>query len=522
MARYVILVKARDRPGLLASILKVLAELGVNVVIHLGYTTGSTAHLLFIVDSDLEPEEIEEPIRQSIRGDVDVAEMGPEAASLIAEFIGERPLFTSVLEPYLAPSDLLDAIIRLEKEDRIEVYRALSLDTLARIMVIADPDTVEEITSSVDQRKIVKALARLDADEATDVLQKMPESLRRKILYQLPPELRRAVARLMRYPPETAGGVMTTDIPVFGEQQTVYDALNALREHDYDVRDTIFVVDGQGVLKGLVSVDDLLSEVLTTRLGRIAVKPRITVRPDIDREEAARLMLRYGVTRLPVVDEQDRLLGAIIIEDVASILAEEAAEDIALLGATEKPKERYLRATVLELVRSRITWLLIIYLIESVTANVLAAYSSVIEKAGIIAAFIPLIMDTGGNVGSQATATMIRALALGEISEHSGRDVLLVLVKEASTAALIGLIMGGIGFGFSYAISRSVNVALAVASTLFTVVLLADLIGALLPIAARRLGIDPAVISAPLITTVVDVSVVFIYMTLAIVFVLRA
>jgi len=162
----------------------------------------------------------------------------------------------------------------------------------------------------------------------------------------------------------------------------------------------------------------------------------------------------------------------------------------------------------------------VIYLIESITANVLAVYSSVIERIGIIAAFIPLIMDTGGNVGSQATATMIRALALGEISEYSRRDVLLVVVKEAATASLVGLVMGGIGLVFSLLISGNFQVALTVSATLFSVVLLADLMGSILPILARRLGVDPAVISAPLITTVVDVSVVFIYMTLAIVFIL--
>ncbi len=521
VARLVVLVEARDRPGLLADILGVLAGLGASVVTHVGYTEDGAAKILFILDSPRAPEEVEEALsRHGI--EASAAELGPEAGPIIAEFISGRPILVSLLESHLAPSDLLDAIIRLDREERREVYRILSTDTLARILVLADPDTIEEVLESVELRKIVRAVSMLDADEATDVVQKMPPPVRRRILHQLPPELRRKVSKLLEYPPETVGGVMTTDVPVLREDQTVYEALTALREGDYDVRDTVFVVDGEGRLKGLVAIDALISEVLTTRLGRIAAKPRITVGPEMDREEAARLMTRYSVTRLPVVDGEGRLLGALVIEDVASILSEEAAEDIALIGAVEKPRERYLRASILDLVRSRIAWLLVIYVIESVTANVLAAYSTVIERAGIIAAFIPLIMDTGGNVGSQATATMIRALALGEISEYSGRDVLLVVGKEAATASVIGLVMAGIGFAFSYLVSQSINVALAVAATLFTVVLLADLVGSLLPITARRLGLDPAVISAPLITTVVDVSVVFIYMTLSIVFVLGA
>ncbi|MET1101661.1 MAG: magnesium transporter [Pyrodictiaceae archaeon] len=516
MQRAIVSVEAKDKPGLLAEIISALTESNANVITHLGYIVDSTARLLFIVDTNLDPDELGERISNKIGdGEVKAAPLGPESSDIIASFIEDKPILIAILETYLDPPDILDSILRLNKQKRISLYKLLSNSTLSDIAKLADAETLLEVLESIGIERFAKVLSELEVDEIVDVMQKLPEEVRRRVLQLLSPEMKASVTRLLAYPPETAGGVMTENIPVLRANQTVYDALYALRSGSYDVKDTVFIVDDEGRLVGLVSLDQLLYEVLTTQLERIMIKPRITVNPWMDREEVAKLMLRYNVTRLPVVSDEGKLLGVITIEDIANVLVEEAAEDIALLGATEKPRERYIRASVTDLVKSRITWLLLIYVIESVTANILAAYSSLIEKVAVIAAFIPLVMDTGGNVGSQATATIIRALALGEISEHSRRDVIITLAKELATSMLIGLIMSIIGFGFSYVISRSLSVAIAVSLTLFTVIVFADVVGSLLPIVARRLGYDPAVVSAPLITSVVDITVSAIYMALA-------
>jgi magnesium transporter len=519
MARVVVLVRARDRPGLLSDVAARLRDLGANIILNLGYAVEGEAVLLFIVDIPMEAEDLEDKLWEKLSDledvDISVAKLGAGAGELLAEFLEERPGLVQALEDHLAPADILDAVLRLPEEKRRQIYRFLKLETLAHFLREADENILEEILESIPLSRLAEAISRLEPDEAVDVLQKLPEDKKKQILVMLPDELRKEAVKLLQYPPESAGGIMTTSIPVLRARDTVQDALQTLRQGHYDVRDIIVVVDDEGRLVGIIPVDELLRAKPTEPLAKLARRPRITIEPEADREEAARLMLRYDVNRLPVVDRFGRFLGAITVEDVADVLAEEAAEDLALLGGLEKPRERYLAASVKDLFKIRLPWLLLIYVIESVTASVIKSYEDLISRVAVIAAFIPLIMDTGGNVGSQATSMIIRALALGELSERSIHDVIYVFLKELATAATIGAVFGSIGFGFAYVLGGSARVAFAVALTLFIVIVFADIVGAILPIVARRLGIDPATLSAPLITTIVDVSVVFIYLTLA-------
>ena len=519
MARIVVLLEARDRPGLLNEAARVLAGLGCNIDTSLGYRVDGEARILFIASCEEEPGRVVERLREALESygaEVRAAEVGPDAAPLVAEFLLDKPAMATVLEPYLEPPDLLDALLRLPREARVPVYGLLSSHSLAGMLKVADEDTAREIAESLPPERLAEAVARLEPSDAVDVLQKLPEEKRREVLQRLPEKLRRELQGLLRYPPESAGGVMTTSFPMLLRGARVEDALQLLRSRRYDITDTLAVVDEKGHLVGLVPVDELLRATPGERVERLARRPRATIEPGADREEAARLMLRYDIKRLPVVDEEGRLLGIIGIEDVAHVLAEEAAEDIAKLsGIAEKPRERYLHATVSELVRLRLPWLLLIYVIESVTASIIKSYEDVIQRIAVAAAFIPLIMDTGGNVGSQASSTIIRALALGEISERHIQDIVYTILKELATAAVIGLILAGLGFSFAYIIGGGhPRLALSIALTLFIVVVFSDLIGATLPIIARRLGLDPATISSPFVTTIVDVSVAVIYLNL--------
>jgi magnesium transporter len=517
----VIVVKAKDRPGLLQDAASILRSMGANIVVNVGYAVDGEARLLFIVESRRDPSELAAVMEEKLKSDgaeVTAGELGPDVADALAEMAAEKPVLISVLESYLAPADLLGVLLRLPEEERKRLYRLLSIEGLAAILAEADESTVREIAEAIGPKWLARVLEAMDPDEAVDVLQALDSKTRREALASLPRDHRDQAAKLLAYPPESAGGIMTTSVPVLPASSTVQDALAAVRDVDYDVRDTIVVVDEDGKLVGLVPVSDLFLYKPVKRLGRIAQKPRVTVTPLVDREEAAKLMMRYYVNRLPVVDDKGSFLGVITMEDVAHVLAEEAAEDIAKLGGILggiKPSERYITVKALDLVRSRLPWLLVIYAIESITANVLKSYEDVIEKAALIAAFIPLIMGTGGNVGSQATSLVLRALALGEVSELSKYDIARIMLKEAATSSMIALVMGLIGFFFALAISESVMVAAAVALTLVTVTIVADLIGALLPVLARRLGIDPAALSTPLLTTIIDVSVAFIYMAIA-------
>ncbi len=520
MRTLVVAVRARDRPGLFTRIARILHGLGCNLATSLGYRADEEARLLLVAECPLEPEELVAELRTRLREElgeepeVDAGEIGPDAASIVAEFVREKPGLVTVLEAYLEPPDLFDALLRLPPEARRRVYPLLSPKTLAWILSEAEEEILEEMLHTLSLRQVARALQELDPDEAVDVLQRLPEALRKRLLQELPEEIRREAAKLLRYPPETVGGIMTTSVPVARAEDTVQDVLQLLRRGDYDVTDTVVVVDGEGRFVGLVTVEELLRAPPGEKLSRLARRPPIVIGPEEDREEAARLMLRYELRRLPVVDEQGRFLGLVTIEDVAQVLAEEAAEDIALLGGMEKPRERYRLASVADLVRTRLPWLLLIYVIESLTASVIKGYEDVIERIAVAAAFIPLIMDTGGNVGSQASSMVVRALALGEISERSRSDILYVVLKELATAATIGAIMALLGFIFSYIVGGNTRLAISIALTLFIVVIFADLVGASLPIIARRLGLDPAAISSPFVTTIVDVSVAVIYLSL--------
>jgi len=499
---------------------RVLHGLGCNIATSFGYRVDGRARLLAVAECPLEPgeagEAIRERIRQELGGDAEAeaGELGPDAASIVAEFVREKPGLVTVLEAYLEPPDLFDALLRLPPEARRRVYPLLSPRTLAWILGEAGDEVLEELLSTLSLRQVARALEELDPDEAVDVLQRLPEPIRKRLLQELPEELRREAARLLRYPPETVGGVMTTSVPVAPVSATVQEALQMLRQGSYEVADTVVVVDEEGRLAGLVGVEELLRAPPGERLGRIARRPPVVIGPEEDREEAARLMLRYELRRLPVVDRGGRFLGLVTVEDVAQVLAEEAAEDIARLGGVEKPRERYRLASVADLVRTRLPWLLLIYVIESLTASVIKGYEDVIQRIAVAAAFIPLIMDTGGNVGSQASSMVVRALALGEISEKNRGDVAYVLLKELATSATIGAVMALLGFAFSYLVGGNARLALSIALTLFLVVVFADLIGASLPLVARRLGLDPAAISSPFVTTIVDVSVAVIYLSL--------
>lgn len=516
MTRQVVFVEALDRPGVLSLVTNTIHRMGGNIVTSVGYRLNGYARLLLLIDSNIEEAKLAEAIEENLEdADVYVAEMGPAAASLIAEFIKERPGIVTVLEHYLDPPDLLDAITRLPDDIRIKIYPMLSPRTLALFLAEAEEDLVREIVESVNPKELTKALEELDADEIADILPLLPEHMQRIILQSLPSEKRNEVARLLKYPPESAGGIMTTSVPVLQKESTVQEALQKLLKEEYYVKDTIVVVDNSKRLYGMVPIDELLRAKPTEKLERLARKPPVTVGPYEDQEEVARIMLRYEIRRLPVTDEKGIFLGIIPIEDVTYVLAEEAAEDVAKFGGlAEKPKERYLQASIHELVKLRLPWLLLIYIIESVTASILKQYERTIERIAVAAAFIPLIMDTGGNVGSQASSTIIRALALGEISERSKGDIVYTVLKELVTASTIGVIFALIGLGFAYIVSNSLELAISISLTLFIVIVFSDIVGASLPIIARRLGFDPATLSAPFVTTVVDVSVAVIYMTL--------
>lgn len=512
--RAILYVEGKDRPGLLRDATHMLSELGCNIDFSVGFSRGNTGYLLFVLQFEGELETLQKKLYEVEDVEkVDVAEMGPEAADLLAKFIEDFPVITRELTKYLHPSEFLDLIIRLDEALRRNIYFLITPNYLGQILRLAPQEIVEEICKYVHPKAVAQALIHLNPDEQADLLQLLPSAIKRTILQHLPQNVIDAIRPLLKYPPQTAGGIMTSNVPVLFGDQKVSEALDLLRKKTFEVKDVIYIVDREDRLIGYAYVADLIKEKHEKTLYEIARRDYISVDPLDDQEEVARLMIKYDLTRVPVVDMDGRFLGVIIIDDIADVIIAEESEDLLMMGGVSGiERSRYLTSRIKDLFKRRFVWLLLIYLIESFTARIIQGYSDFISKVAILTAFIPLIIGTGGNAGAQAATLITRALALGEVTV---KDFLRIISKEILTCLLLSLGMASIGFLFAYSITFNIMISFVVALALALVIIIADVIGALLPLMASALGIDPAVLSNPLITTVVDIAGLLTYFLIA-------
>ncbi|HDI02477.1 MAG TPA: magnesium transporter, partial [Ignisphaera sp.] len=275
----------------------------------------------------------------------------------------------------------------------------------------------------------------------------------------------------------------------------------------------IYAVDDESKLIGWIDVRSLLVAPREKELRSIVTKPPVVVNANTDREEAARLVVKYDLLEIPVVDDEERLLGAITIDDLLDVMVAELTEDLLKFGGyAETIKSRYLGAKIIELVRKRAPWLIVLYILETATVTVVNSFSNVIAQAAILAAFLPLLIATGGNVGAQAATLVIRSLAIGETRI---RDIGKVLLKELRTSLLLSSILAPLGFTIAFTISHSISIAFAVSIALVLIITIASLIGSLLPFIALSMKIDPAVVSSPFLSTLCDVTGALVYFTIA-------
>lgn len=507
-------VRAEDRPGLLRDLSDAITSLGGNIEFSIARKRENEGHFLFIFE--VEDEKSNEEIERIISELKEVKEVTVEefpSSEVFSDYLKEHKTIAGEISKYVHPSDFLDALTRMDEESRREVYHHIPQSYMANLLHISPKEIVEEASSEIGPRTLSRVLGRMDPDEVADVVQKLPSEIAKEVYKHMEKESLEKVRGLLRYPPDSAGGIMTSSFPALREDVKVRDALRTLSLGKFEVSDVLFVVDEKGKLLGYLKVLDLLREDPESNLGRICKKDLVTVNPDEDREEVAKLMVKYDISRLPVVDEEGRLLGVVTIEDVADVIVAEHGEDYLLLGGLPKMEDyRYLTARATSLFRKRFLWLLAIYLVESLTARIIKGFGVMISETAIIAAFIPLILATGGNVGSQASTLVVRALALGEVTP---KDYLRIVLKELSTIILISPAIASVGFVFAYTISLDLRISLIVSLALGLVTITADVTGALLPLLATILKVDPATISSPLIATISDVSGLVVYLTLA-------
>lgn len=404
------------------------------------------------------------------------------------------------------PQDLPYILERTPKEYRGRLIRLLPEEVIGKILSKLPPEILEDIIMQIEKERLIRITTSLPADELSDLLNNLPPNWRKKVLKWLPLWKLDEVKPLLTYPPDTAGGLMTNRIPVFFEELEVDKVIKEftvrLKFDEYDTSHYIYAVSSDWKLRGVISSKDLLLSPKDKKLRDIVKASLPTVKPTVDQEEVARIIARYDLIELPVVSDDGRLLGVITVDDVIDVIVNESSEDFLKFAATWKvTAPPYLVAKVTDLVKKRVLWLLVLGVIEMFIASIISSFEKVISATIALAFFIPLITDTGGNSGTQTSAMIIRGLATGELGP---KDLLRVLVKESIVSTLLGLILSPFYFILSFVITLQPSISLTLAITIIIVIFAVNFIGGTLPLLASKIGIDPATISSPFITTVAD------------------
>jgi magnesium transporter len=417
----------------------------------------------------------------------------------------------AVLEK-LRPADQADVFEELKPQAQIELLPRLDVTDSADILEELEDEDAADLAEQLHPEILAQILDAMEPDEAADVLAEMEPQPRFEALTRMsdPDEVR----PLLLHREETAGGLMTSEFMALRRRMTAAEALAAVHTWapEAEASHHVFVVDRDGHLMGVVSLLQLIKAEPNTRVEDLMDPDVISVHVTTDGEECARLMARYDILALPVVDDENRLVGALTADDLMEVLEEEATEDIQRLGGAQPLERAYLDTSVFTVARKRIGWLLLLFLTETLTGSVLRLFQQELETAVALAFFIPLLIGTGGNAGSQTTSTIVRALAVGDVKL---RDAPRVFAHELLVGLFLGLAMAIIGFGRALTWGTARSVAMAVSAALLVVVLWANVVGSLLPLIASRLRIDPAVVSGPFMSTLVDATGLLIYLSLA-------
>lgn len=432
----------------------------------------------------------------------------------IRELISERrELGILGLTDRLGPSDWADILVRLDDDEVAILIETLPLDELPEVLEELDPANAAAILRLQPREEAADLLEAIDPDDATDILAEIPTEDREQILRAMEPEEAAEIRELSAYPPDTAGGRMTPAFVAIAPDVRADDAIVMLRRvaEEAETIYYVYVLDEAEHLLGVLSLHNLVLTRPDTPVRDVMATDPIRVRADADQETAANLLVDKNLLALPVVDAEDRLLGIITQDDVADVLEEETTEDFERIGGSQPLDMPYRFAGPRLLVQRRIGWLLFLFLAGLLTSQVLQHFSERLESVPILIAYIPLIIGIGGNVGSQTVTTLVRAIGVGEVRLS---DVGWVLAKEMVVGFTVGLIMGVVGY-IRVGLPEGFQLGLVVGATIVCVSLWSATVAAMLPLILDRLGVDPAVVSAPLISTFVDATGLLIYMIIA-------
>lgn len=403
----------------------------------------------------------------------------------------------------------------LTEEQEIIIYRLLSKKKAAKVFIELDSDEQEKLIAYLTDSEIKNVMNEIYMDDAVDLIEEMPANVVKKILANTKPEDRKTINELLKYEDDTAGSLMTTEVIDLKETMTVGRAFETIRKKGVQ-RETVYncyILSKKRELLGVIDIKELLIQERDVLLKDIMDTNVISVNTQEDQEEVVKLFDKYDLVAVPVVDNENKLVGVITIDDAIDAMNEETLEDFEKMAAITPNEDTYFKTSVITHAKNRVLWLFLLMFSATISGRIMNHFSNAVAAIPLLVAFVPMLMDTGGNSGSQAATLIIRGLAVDDIST---KDILRVMWKEARVAFLVGIFLGvlnGIRVAIQY---NNVPLACVVGLSIFAVVLAAKELGCILPIVAKKLHLDPAIMAAPLITTLVDSFSITIYFTLAI------
>lgn len=428
------------------------------------------------------------------------------------EFGRIRVLFTA-----MEPADIAELLGEIDEQCLPILFRILPKELAAETFVEMDSDEQELLINAFSERELHDVVEELFVDDAVDIIEEMPANVVKRILRHTDSEMRNSINEILRYPKDSAGSIMTTEYVSLKKDMTVSEAFDRIRRTGVDKETiyTCYVTDTDRKLIGLVTVKELLLSPYNTVINTIMEKNIISVETLDDKEEVANMFDKYDFMSLPVVDKENRLVGIVTFDDAIDVIQEENTEDIQKMGALQPIEETYLKTPVWRHAKNRIVWLLLLMLSATITGSIIENYEAAFTALPILVAFIPMLMDTGGNCGAQSSTMIIRGLALDEITP---KDIMKIMFKEIRIAVVVGLILAAVNtlrIYIMYSGQDPLFLSAVTGLSLIATVVIAKMLGGVLPILAKLCKLDPALMASPLITTIVDTCSVIIFFNIA-------
>lgn len=415
----------------------------------------------------------------------------------------------------LNPADAAVIIDEAPEAKMPILFRMLPKELAADVFPYMDGDSQEVLIRGFSDKELDYVMEQLFLDDAVTMIEEMPANVVTRILRHVDPDTRKMINQVLNYPKDSAGSIMTMEYVDLKRSMTVEEAFERIRAIGVEKETiyTCYVTDSRRKLKGIVTVKDLLLSPKTELIRNIMETNIKFVTTHTDQEEAARALSKYDFLAIPVVDAEERLVGIVTVDDAIDVIEEETTEDMEMMAAISPSDRPYIKIGVLSTWKQRIPWLLLLMISATFTSTIISAYEAALAASVVLTSFIPMLMDTGGNSGSQSSITIIRGLSLGEIGYS---DVPKIILKEFCVALLSGTTLAAANFIKLLLIDRvTLMVAAVVCLTLIVVVMISNIVGSTLPILAKRLGFDPAVMASPFITTIVDAVALFVYFNIA-------